>query len=160
MAAKPVSGSGWKKVPCSVWQLSQLSVAWGKRRQGQQQNMVDLNSSNWGTQNTLLAQAIKPHGLNCTQAFVQLGSGTHQAEQASLHLTVVHWLSWIQPEHTMSWFDNSRHARQEWGYMESQSRGDLTSVVSSHQGTLTKEKNVGRYCPELAVFPGVHISMN
>jgi hypothetical protein len=34
-----------------------------------------------------------PHGLNCSQVIVQLGTGTHHGEQASLHLTVVHLLS-------------------------------------------------------------------
>jgi hypothetical protein len=43
----------------------------------------------------------------------------------------------------MSVFDNSSHARQELGYMESQSPVDLTSLL---QGTLTKEMNVGRNC--------------
>jgi hypothetical protein len=81
--------------PCFVWQLSQLNVAWGKRRHVQQ-NMVDLSSFQFRNSKHQLAQATTPHDLNCPQAFVQLGSATHQAEEASLHLTVVHRLSWIQ----------------------------------------------------------------
>jgi hypothetical protein len=84
------------RCPCFEWKLSQLTVAFGKWRHGQQLNMFDLSSSGWRIPNTLLAQATMPHGLKSPQAFVQLGSGTHQAEQASLQITLLHRLSWIQ----------------------------------------------------------------
>jgi hypothetical protein len=118
----------------------------------------------WGIPNTLLAQDKKSHGSNFPQPTVQLGSGIHQAEQASLHHTVVRRLSQIQGltlntrchgliiadtqgRNDVKW--SPRHHVFIWHYL-----------FSSHHGTLTKETNVGRNCPKLALFPGVHISMN
>jgi hypothetical protein len=82
--------------PCFVWQLSQLSVAWGKRRQGQQQNMVDLSSSGLGNLKHTASPSYHAPLFEFSTGLCKLGTGTHQAEQASLHLTVVHRLSWIQ----------------------------------------------------------------
>jgi hypothetical protein len=84
------------RCPCFVWQLSQLSVAGENGDRDSNRTWLTWAWLDCGILHTLLAHATMPHGLNCPQAFVPLGSGTHQAEQASLHLTVVHWLSWIQ----------------------------------------------------------------
>jgi hypothetical protein len=93
MADMPVMEEAHGMCLSFVWKLSQLSMAFGIWRQGQQQNIDDLCSSGLGNSKQLLAHATMSHGLNCPQACVQLGSGNHQAEQASLHLTVVHQLS-------------------------------------------------------------------
>jgi hypothetical protein len=48
MVAIQSIGEARRRCPCFVWQLSQLRVFCCKRRQGQQQNMVDLSSSGLG----------------------------------------------------------------------------------------------------------------
>jgi hypothetical protein len=120
------------RCPCFVWQLSQLTVGCRKWRQGQQQNMVHLNSS--GLVNSKHSASPSYHspwfelstGLCATwvwNAPSRLGlSSTHCGASAVMNLG-------SHPEHTMSWFDNCRHICQEWGYMESQSPFGLTSLV-------------------------------
>jgi hypothetical protein len=65
----------------------------GKQRQGQQQNMVDVSSTGLGNSKHTASPSYHAHGWNCPHDFLQLGSETHQAEQASLQLTVMHQLS-------------------------------------------------------------------
>jgi hypothetical protein len=103
-----------------------------------------------------------PHGLNCPQDLVQLGSGTHQAEKTSLCLTVgasAVMNSGSNPEHTMSWFDNGSHARQQSGYMESQSPVELTSLVLLPSGYINQGNESWMKLPS-KVFLGVHVSIN
>jgi hypothetical protein len=85
----------------------------------------------WGIPKTLLPQATMPRDLNCSQGFCNLGleltistgfTSSHFAASAVMN-------SGCHPEHTTSRFDNSRQARQQWGYMESQSPVDLTTLV-------------------------------
>jgi hypothetical protein len=147
--------SQWKNLEkvASALCASFLSYVWPRENGGKASNRTWLPWAlqDWGIPNTLLEQATMPHGLNSPQAFLQLGSGTHQAEQASLHLTVVHQLSWIQGL-TL----NTRCQSLITAAM--QGRNDVTwspihlliwhHLFSSHQGTLSKEMNVGWNCPE------------
>jgi hypothetical protein len=86
----------------------------------------------WGIPNTLIVQAAMPHGLNCPEDFVQVGSGTHQAEKASLHLTVVAlavMISGSHPEHRMSGLIIAVTQGRNEVTWSSQSPVDLTSLV-------------------------------
>jgi hypothetical protein len=79
--------SQWKeeargRSPCFVWKLSQWNVACRIWRQWQPQNMVDLSSSGVGNSKHTASLSYHAPWLNCPQAFVQLGYGTHLAEQA------------------------------------------------------------------------------
>jgi hypothetical protein len=92
-----------ERCPCFMWQLSKLSVAWGKWRQDSNRTWLTWTCQDWWIPNTLLAENTMPHSLNYPQGFVQLGSGTHQAEQSSLHLSVLHCMSWIQDLTLNTW---------------------------------------------------------
>jgi hypothetical protein len=108
---------------CFVWQLSQLSVAWGKRRQGEQQNMVDLSLS--GLENSKHIATPSYHA-----PWFELSTGLCATwvwnSPSRTGLSSSHCGAWAvmnsgsHPVHTKSRFDNSSHTRQEWGYMESQ----------------------------------------
>jgi hypothetical protein len=151
------------KCPCFVWQLSQLSVTCLKWRQGQQQNMVDLCSS--GFRNSKHTSSPPYHakwlklstGICATWVWKSPSrtgaSSSHCGASAVMN-------SGSHPEHMMSRIHNSRHARQEWGLWSPNQLLIWHHLFCSHQGTLTKEMNVGRICPEYAVFPGFHISTN
>jgi hypothetical protein len=117
--------------PCFVWKFSLLSVALVKQRQGQQQSMVDLSSSGLGnSKHTASPRFHAPWfelftGLCATWVW----NSWSRTGLFSSHCGVSAVMnSGSHPEHTMSRFDNSSHARQEWGYMESQSPVDLTSL--------------------------------
>jgi hypothetical protein len=131
--------------PCSVWLLS-------LENRDRDSNRIWLTwvHQDWGIPSTLLAHATMPYGLNCPQAFVQFGSGTHQAEQAPLHLTVVHQLSWIQG-FTLSTGCHSLVITDKQGRnVVIRSPSHLLiwhRLFSSHQCSLTKKMNVGGNCP-------------
>jgi hypothetical protein len=151
MAGKLVNRTSWRKVPLLCVEFSQLCVAWGKRRQGQQQNMFDLSSSGLGNSKHTASPSYHAQwfelstGLCATWVWNSPSRRRHSSSHCCASAVMN---SCCQPEHTMSRFDNSSHTRQGWGYMESQSPVDLTSLILSHQHTLTKEMNVGRNCPE------------
>jgi hypothetical protein len=163
MAAKPINGSSWRKVPLlcvaaipvkgGIWQMETGTAA----------EHDTWAHPDWGIRNKLLAQVTMHHDLNCPQAFVQLGHRTHQAEQPSLQITVVHQLSGIQ----LVTLNTRCH-----GFIraDTQGRNEVSwspchlviwyHLFFSHQVILTKEMNVGRNRPAWAVFPGDRISMN
>ena len=132
MAGKPINGRSWRKVPLLLWKLSLLSVAWWKQRQGQQGHMVDMSLSGLGNlKHTANPSLHAPWfelsiGLSATLVWNSPSrtglSSSHCGEPALMN-------SGSHPEHTMSQFDNSSQAKQEWCYMESQSLVDLTSLV-------------------------------
>jgi hypothetical protein len=151
------------RCPCFVWKFSQLSVAWGKWQQAQQQNMVALSSSGLGNSKDIASPGYHAPWFELSTGLCATWSGIHQAEQASLFLTVVHQLSWIQGLilntrcHVLIILDKQGRNEVTW------SPSHLLiwhHLFSSHQVSLTKEMNVGQNCPKQAVFPGVHISMN
>jgi hypothetical protein len=81
-----------------------------------------------------------PHGLNCPQAFVPHGLElTSRTGLSSSHCGASPVMnSGSQSEHMMSRSHNSSHTRQGWGYMESQSTVDLTSLVLYPSGYIDK----------------------
>jgi hypothetical protein len=120
------------RCPCFVWKHSQLTVARGKRRQGQQHNMVDLSSSRWvSSKHTASPRYNAPwFELSTCLCTTWVWNSPSRTVPSSSHCgapAVTN--SGSHPEHTMSRFDNRRHARQEWGYMDSPSPVDLTLLV-------------------------------
>jgi hypothetical protein len=156
MAAKPVNGRCWRKVPLLCVE-AKLSVSWGKWRQAQQQNIFDLSCSGLGKSKHIASTSYYASWLELSTGFCATWVGTHQAKQASLHLTVVHWLSWIQ--------GLTLNTRCH-GFIiaDLQDRNEVTwspshlliwhHLFSSHQGTLTKEISVGWNCLESCVSWG------
>jgi hypothetical protein len=57
------------------------------------------------------------------------------------------------PEHTMSCFDTSSHARQEWGYMESQWPVNLKSLVLQASGYIDQGKECLMNLPGVSCVP-------
>jgi hypothetical protein len=113
------------RCPCFVWKFSQASGKW-------RQNMVDLSSS--GFRNSKPTASPRNHvpffelstGLRATMVWnspSRTGLSSSQCGASAVMNSRSH------PEHMMSRLDNSRHTRQEWGYRESQSPVDLTSLV-------------------------------
>jgi hypothetical protein len=138
-----------ERCPCFVWQLSQLSVACGKWRQGQQPNMVDLSSSVFGNSKHIASPSYHaPWFYLATDLCATWVCNTpSRTGPSSSHCgTPAFMILGSNPEHTMS--ENSRHP----------GRNELTCIpshlliwqhlFSSHQGTLTKEMKVGWNCPE------------
>jgi hypothetical protein len=121
-----------RRYPCFVWQLSQLGVAWRKRRQGQEQNMADLSLSGFGnSRHTASPNYHTPWFELSTGLCAPWVRNSPSRTGLSLFYCAASTFmnSGSHPEHTMSWLDNSSHARQEWGYMEPQSPVDLKSLV-------------------------------
>jgi hypothetical protein len=160
MAAKPVNGRSWRKV--TLLCVEAFSVKCGL---GQQQNMGDLSSSGLGNSKQTTSPSyhtpwlVLSTGLCATWVW-NWPSGTglfssHCAASAVMN-------SGSHPEHRMLQIDNSRHARHTGCHRliiaGTQGRNVITwcpshlmiwhHLLSSHQGTLTKEINVGRNCPE------------
>jgi hypothetical protein len=126
-----------------MWQLSQLSVACGKQRQGQQENMVDLSSSwFWNCKHT-----ARPSYYHAP--WIELSTGLFATwvwnSSSRRHLFSSHcgalavMNSGSHTEHKMSRFHNFCHARENWGYMESQSPVHLTSLVLYPSGYIEQE---------------------
>jgi hypothetical protein len=98
------------RCPCLAWKLSQLTVAWGKWRQGQQQNMVDLRSSGLG--NSKHTARSKDHAL-LFELFTGLCATWVWNSTSRKDLSLSHcgasavMNSGSHPEHMMSWFDIS-----------------------------------------------------
>jgi hypothetical protein len=139
------------RCPCFVWNSSQLSVPEENGDRDRNRTWLIWTPQDWGIPNTFLAQATMPHGLNCPQAIVQLRFGTHQAEQASLQVTVLHRLSWIQGltlntrSHSLIIADTQGSNEVSWSHSQLLI---WLHLFSSLQGTLTKEMNVGWNCLE------------
>jgi hypothetical protein len=139
------------RCPCFVWQLSQLIVVFRKWRQGQQQNMVDLSLSGFRNSKHTCSPMYHAPWLELSTGICATLSGTHQAEQVSLHLTVVHLLSWIQGLNLNTGCHGLIIAATKGSNEFTWSPSHLWiwhHLFSSHQCTLTKEMNVGRNCPE------------
>jgi hypothetical protein len=104
------------KCPCFVWKLSQLSVARAKWRQGKHQNIVQMSSS--GLRNSKHTASPSYHAFLfefSTGLFETLvWNSPNRTGLSSSHCGASAIMnSGSHPEHTMSRFDNSRHARQE-----------------------------------------------
>jgi hypothetical protein len=150
MAAKPVNVISWRKGPLLLWKLSQIRVAWRKRRQGQQHNMVDLSSSGLGNSKRTASPSYIAPGFELSKGLYanwawnfpsRKGLYSSQCGAAAVMNLGSHL------GHTMSRFDNSRTTRQEWSYMESQSTADLTSLVLYPSGYIDQGNECWRKLP-------------
>jgi hypothetical protein len=98
-----------------VWQLSQLSVAWEKRRQGQQQNMVDLSSSGLANSKHTASPSYHSPWFQASTGICATWDWNSPSRTglSSSHCGILAFMnSGSHPEHKMSQFDNSRHTRQ------------------------------------------------
>jgi hypothetical protein len=127
--------SQWKKleeVGPVLWKLCQLNMACGKQRQGQQQNMVDLNSSGLGNSKHTASPGYHTWWFELSTGLCATWDWNSPSRTG---LTSSHcgasavMNSGSHPEHRMSRIDKSSHTRHAWGYMETQSPVDLTSLV-------------------------------
>jgi hypothetical protein len=104
------------RCPCSVWKLSQLIVDWGKWRQLQQQNMVDLSSSGLGNSKPIASPSYHAPWFELSTGFCASWVWNSPSRTGLFSSHCGAWAvmnSGSYPERTMSQFDKSRHARQE-----------------------------------------------
>jgi hypothetical protein len=154
MAAKPINGRSWRKVPLICVEAFSVKCGLVKTETGTgtEHGWPELLRN---PANKLLAQVPCPmvwifHRHLCNLG-VELTKQNRFLEQVSIHLPVVHQLSWIQGL-TLN--------TQLLGLIiaDTQGRNEVTCspshlliwhhLFSSHQGTETKEVNVGQNCPE------------
>jgi hypothetical protein len=151
MGAKPVNGRRWRKVPLICVAVFSTSVACGKWRQGKQQNMVDLSSSDLGNSKHTSSWNYHAPWFEMSTVLWETWVWNSSSRTGLLHLTVVHRLSWIQGVTLNTQCHGliiaAKHARNEVTWNPSHLL-ILFHLFSSHQGTLTKEMNVGWNCPE------------
>jgi hypothetical protein len=132
MEAKPGNGRSWMKLPLLCVEAFSVKCGLQKMEPGQHQNIVDLSLSVLGnSKHTACPSYNAPwFGLSTSLCGTWVWNSPSRTVLSSSHCgAAVVKNSGSHPEHTMSWFDNSRHGRQEWGYIESQSPVDLTSLV-------------------------------
>jgi hypothetical protein len=86
----------WRKVPKHCAEAFSQKCRLGKTEIKQQENMVDLSSSGLGNSNHTASPRYHAPWFELSTGICATWVWTHQTEQASLHLTVVHRLSWIQ----------------------------------------------------------------
>jgi hypothetical protein len=100
-----------------------------------------------------------PHGLECPQAFVPFGPGSHQAEQTALDFTVVHRQPRFQGLTVNTWSHGGLIV--DWqGRKEIRRRPRHLLIwydfFSGLRVYYTVVMNVWRSYPDSPVFPGAH----
>jgi hypothetical protein len=130
--SSPSMGEAGGRCHCFVWKLSLLSVACGKWRQWQQQNMVCLSSSGLGNSKHTASPSYHAPWFKLSPGLCTswVWNSPRRTGLSSSHCGASAVMnSGSHPEHPMSWYDDNRHAKKEWGYMEPQSQVVLTPLV-------------------------------